>query len=225
MVAFLALGLWSRRRAPVISFAALTAAGAYLPTSNLLFPSGIVLAERDLYVPVLAVAVGVGCGVEWLRAHYGSRRASLALMVLVVGLTWRSYARLPSWSDNRSFLLTLLEDHPESYRAHASAAAVLAGLGDTAGARREYARADSLFGRDPHLNAAYAFFLVEIGDPAAAAPLAARARSLLSRERVALRVQFLLALERGERARALALADTARLWFRWDGAWYQKQLQ
>src|SRR2546430_11224313 len=39
----------------------------------------------------------------------------------------------------------------ESYRGHASAAAVLAGIGDTAGARRQYWIADSLFSNDPYV--------------------------------------------------------------------------
>jgi len=66
----------------------------------------------------------------------------------------RSVARLPVWKSNKDFLLTTLQEHPESYRAHEWAAAVLAGMGDTAAARREYARADSLFAGDPHLDAA-----------------------------------------------------------------------
>jgi Flp pilus assembly protein TadD len=136
-----------------------------------------------------------------------------------------SLGRLGTWRDNRSFLLALLADHPESHHAHASAAAVLAGLRDTAGARREYARAESLFAGDPHFNAAYALYLAGLRDTLAARLLAARARDILSRENVALRAQFLVALERGDRAGAAALADTARNWFPWDGPWYAQYLQ
>ncbi len=221
----LVLAFRVRRRAPGASFAALAAACAYLPTSNLLFPSGIVLAERNLYFPVLVAAVFVGYGVGWLGTCWDQRRVGYVLAILSLALAARSYARLPAWRDNRTFVLTLLADHPESYRAHTWAAAVLAGIGDTAGARREFGRADSLYGGDPHLKAAYAFFLVEVGDTTRAAPLAAAARALLPRQFAALRVQFLLALERGERARALALADTARTWFPWEDAWYRQRAQ
>jgi len=48
-----------------VSFAAAVAALAYLPTSNLLFPSGVVLAERNLYLPVLLVAAAAGLGAAW----------------------------------------------------------------------------------------------------------------------------------------------------------------
>jgi protein O-mannosyl-transferase len=223
-VAVVALGFGCRRRWPALSFAALAGALCSLPTSNLFFGSGVVLAERNLYVAVLLVAVAVGYAVAYGEGRWGSRRTTVAVMALALVLAAGSFARLRAWRDNRSFLLTLLVDHPESYHAHASAAAVLAGLRDTAGARREYARAESLFGGDPHLNAAHALYLVSLRDTTAAAALAARARALLPREHVALRAQFLIAWERGDTARALALADTARNWFPWDEPWYTKYL-
>src|SRR5207244_3482419 len=106
----------------------------------------------------------------------------------------------------------------------AAAAAVLAGIGDTGAARREYARADSLFDGDPHLDAARALFLVGLSDSASARPLVDRARQRLPFEPVALRAQFVLALRGGDQARAVALADTARGHVPWEAAWYDAQL-
>jgi protein O-mannosyl-transferase len=220
----LSLGLFGRSRWPALSFAALATALSCLPTSNLLFASGIVLAERNLYVAVLLVAVAVGYAVVHGGLRWGSRPAGIAVVALTLILAASSFGRLGTWRDNRSFLLALLVDHPESHHAHASAAAVLAGLRDTAGARREYARAESLFAGDPHFNAAYALYLAGLRDTIAAPVLAARARALFPRENVALRAQFLVALERGDRAGALALADTARNWFPWDESWYAQHL-
>jgi Flp pilus assembly protein TadD len=139
-------------------------------------------------------------------------------------LAARSLERLPAWTDNRMFLLTLLREHPESYRAQQSAGAVLSGAGDTAGARIRYARAESLFTGDPHFNAGYAFLLIGRGDTAGAAALLVRARQVLPRERVAMRVEFLLALQRGERGHALAVADTAVRWFPYEASWYSERL-
>jgi Flp pilus assembly protein TadD len=148
------------------------------------------------------------------------------LGVLAVTSAWRSLERLPAWRDNRSQLLTLLADHPESYRAHGSAAAVLAGIGDTAGARREYRIADSLFPADPYLDAAHAIFLLGLGDTAAAAPLIARGRTRPSgpADRLALRARFLWELRRGDRLRALAVVDTALRRFTGEAAWYRSYL-
>ena len=220
VVAVPALVLWCRRHAPAISFAAGIAALSYLPTANLFFSSGIVLAERNLYLAVALPAVFVGWAVTWLAARRGLRPAAVAVAIVAVACGWRSTARLPAWRDNRSHLVTLLADHPESYRAHASAAAVLAGAGDTAGARREYQKADSLFPEDRYLNGANAIFLIGIGDTAAALPLIDRGRRSNVGERMSLRAAFLLELARDHRAEAAAIADSAGK--RWPGEqrWY-----
>ncbi len=215
-----ALGLGARRRAPALSFSALLAGLAFLPTSNLLFASGIVLAERNLYLPALLPAAIVGAGVAWAQQRWEQSRVVLSTAVLLAALAARSLVRLPAWADNRSFLLTLLAEHPESYRGQQSAAAVLAGMGKPTEARAVYARADSLFGGDPHLKAGFAFLLIGQGDTAGAAPLARAARQILPRERVALRVEYLLARARGESGRATALADTALEWFPLEREWY-----
>ena len=218
--------IWlARRRRPEIAFAAGAAALALLPTSNLLFPSGVVLAERALYLPVLLPAAAAGLLAVWIRDRSTPGAATAVVAALCGVLAWRSVERLPAWRDNKTFLTTLLVEHPEAYRGHASAAAVLAGMGDTGGARREYERADSLFPGDPHTAAAHAFFLLGHGDTTRAAPLVERARRMLPEHRVALRGAFLLALRRGDRVAALAVADTAVRLYPWDGGWYRAVLQ
>jgi len=216
-----------RRRAPLISFASGLAALSYLPTSNLLFPSGIVLAERNLYLAVALPAAIVGLGVVWLEARRGLRLALAATGVITLAFGVRSFVRLPAWRDNRAQLLTLLVEHPESYLGHASAAAVLAGRGDTAGARRQYRLADSLFAGDPYLDAAHAIFLLGLGDTAGAAPLVARLNSPpgSAAHRAVWRARFLFELRRGDREGASVIADSARRYFPSDEAWYRPYLQ
>ena len=215
-----ALAWWCRRRAPAISFTAGIAALSYLPTSNFFFASGVVLAERNLYLAVALPAAFIGWGTTRLAAWRGMRPAGVAAAILVVVCGWRSFARLPAWQDNRTELLTLLGDHPESYRAHASAAAVLAGLHDTAGARREYRAADSLFAGDPYLDGAHAIFLIGIGDTTAAVPLIERRAGGRVGERMTLRAQFLLELARRHSAEAHAIADSAARRFAGEQRWY-----
>jgi hypothetical protein len=221
VVVALGMLVWAcRGRAPAVAFAAVVAALAYLPTSNLLFPSGVVLAERNLYLPVLLVAAGAA-QLFALAERRGMRHPAFAVALLAIGAaTLRSAVRLPAWRDNRSYLVTLLEDHPESYRGHASAASVFQGLGDTGAARRSYERATALYDRDPHLLAARALFLWGVGDRTSAVALARRARALLPRQRVALRVAYLEARSGGDAARARAVADTAVAWFPFEAEWY-----
>jgi protein O-mannosyl-transferase len=220
-----ALVWWCRRRAPAIALAAGVAALTYLPTSNLFFPSGVVLAERNLFLAVLLPAAAAGLAAEQLRRRWGWRPMIYAVAVLCLLLGTRSVLRLPAWRDNRALLLRLLAEHPESSRAHASAAGVLAGVGDSAGARRQYEIADSLFSGDPIVDGARAFFLYGAGDTAQAAAIARRARSKVPRNHAALRTQFLLARRRGDVPAALAIADTAGRWFPSEQVWYRQYLQ
>ena len=212
--------VWSYRRAPVIAFTALLAALSYLPTSNLLFPSGVILAERNLYLAVALPAAVLGSGITLLEQRRGSRAAVVALTIVMVLAGARSLIRLPAWRDNRAQLLTLLSEHPESYLGHASAAAVLAGRHDTAGARREYNVADSLYADDPYLNAAHAIFLLGISDTTAAKPLIDRVRPVPRAQRFAWRAQFLLLVARGDRAGAAVTADSAIRRYLDDSPWY-----
>ena len=220
-----------RRRAPAMSFTVALAALSFLPTSNLLFAGGIVLAERNLYLAVAVPAALFGAVTAMLsRPTPDARRtraAGLAGSLVAVTLAIAALFRLPAWRDNRTQLLTLLTEHPESYIGHASAAAVLAGAGDTAGAREQYRLADSLYGGDPYLDAARAIFLINVGDTAGARPLVARAGAHTepAARRMALRARFLLDLRRGDAAAARAVADSARRGFPGDEPWYRRYLQ
>ena len=72
---------------------------AFAPISNLLVMTGIVMAERVLYLPSVAVAVAGGAGVAWLARR---QRAGVAAGVLLVGLGALGTARrAPDWSDAR----------------------------------------------------------------------------------------------------------------------------
>ncbi len=201
-----------RRRAPVVTWALAVAAVAYLPTSNLLFPSGVVLAERNLYLAVLAPAVIVGVAVRGAQRSWGSPAATLLTAVVVGALAAGSLARLPAWRDNRALLLTLLAEHPESAAGQASAAAVLAGTGDAEGARAAYDRSIALYDGDPHVLGRAAWFALGRGDTVRAGERARRARIIEPRQTQAVAVAIALARARGDSAAARALADSAAAW-------------
>jgi hypothetical protein len=209
------------RRAPAVAFGAGVGAFTYLPTANLLFPAGIVLAERNLYEAVFLPAAALAMLAAWIAERRDVRLAGIVVGAVILAFGARTLARLPAWQDNRSFLITLLTEHPESYRAHFSAAAVSAGMGDADGARRQYALADSLYPGDPHLKGSRAFFLLAVGDSGLADALARQARRANPRERMALRVQVLLARARGQGIPARALADSAIAWNRAEETWYR----
>ncbi len=143
----LAVLLWRRSRG---ASAALWFTGiAYLPTSNLLFPSGIVLAERALYLPSVGVALLAALGVERLRT---TRRLAMGILaVALVAGAVRTVTRIPVWSSSRALVLDGVLTRPESYKVRQAAARVLMKTGRGREALREYALAAELYGHDPYL--------------------------------------------------------------------------
>ena len=92
-----------------------------LPTSNLLMPIGVVVAERLLYTPSLCVsliAAWLTVAVADARVPARSRRlaAGFAVVVLVL-MSVRTFIRNPDWDSTFSIFGALVRDYPESYRA------------------------------------------------------------------------------------------------------------
>ena len=139
---------WRRSRA--VAFGLLWVPIALSPVANVLFASGIVLAERTLYLPSVGACLLFGAAFERIAL----RRAVLAIAgaALATGLLGaRTWTRTPIWRSNRVLILTTAEDHPESYKIHHRMAGILMNLRDTAAAHREYAIATRLFASDPYL--------------------------------------------------------------------------
>ena len=136
-----------RRRWPEMAFALAWVPIALSPTSNVLFPS-VWLAERTLYLPSVGACLALGLVAErfWLSRP---RAVAIATAAVLLAFAIRTYTRTPVWRDDRTFLITLLRDHPESYEAHAAAARILKAAARFAEAENEFAIARRLFPRDP----------------------------------------------------------------------------
>jgi tetratricopeptide (TPR) repeat protein len=86
------------------------------PVSNVVFLSGVLLAERTLYLPSVGFAAAAG----WLVARVAGERpvrAWVSTAVVVVLMGWRSWDRNPTWRDNVSVFGTLIEEYPQSGRS------------------------------------------------------------------------------------------------------------
>ena len=102
--------------ARVFGFGVLWFAITISPVSNVLFVSGVLLAERTLYLP----SVGAVAILAWLLVSLAGRRrevgvAALALVVALMG--WRSWTRTPTWLDDSTMFETLISDYPHSGRS------------------------------------------------------------------------------------------------------------
>ena len=88
----------------------------FLPVSNLPFLTGVLLAERTLYLPSVGFCAAAGWMIVGLRREHP--RVGNALMAAILLMFFcRTVGRNPVWSDNATVFSTLIREHPESGRA------------------------------------------------------------------------------------------------------------
>lgn len=203
------------RRVPVAAAGVLWAGLAFLPVSNVLFPVGVLLAERTLYLPSVGGALVVGAIVSAAAALPAARRRAGALaaaLALVLLLMVRSVTRNPVWFSTFSVLASLNEDHPESYYAFWKRAEGLARVGLVEEATRQYEAAVGLVPGHYGLLCAAADHLYKAGRVTRAEELLHRARRVMPHQPNAYRLLAgqLLEQGRGREAHRAALEGLAR---------------
>jgi tetratricopeptide (TPR) repeat protein len=152
---------------------------AILPVSNLFFPIGVVVAERLLYVPSIAIAFVVAYGWRHIaaRADVPARAPACALAAIVILCGARTAMRIPDWRDTNAAIAALVRDHPESYRAQNLVGAAL--LESEPAKAREYLElAYATWPDDPFLLSQIGRLELGGGDIARAVALLERARDL-----------------------------------------------
>lgn len=143
---------WAWRRDRVIAFALLWTGLTMGPTANLLIPTGVLIAERVLFLPSLGVALVLARGVElaWSRLVAQPARwprvavPALGALLLVVAVA-RSAARQLDWADNPTVFATLVVDAPANYRAHHALGELFGAAAAWKRAEHELRIADSLY--------------------------------------------------------------------------------
>lgn len=115
-----AVAAW--RRAPTISFGLAWCAIGLFPVHNVFVPTGIILAERTLFLPSIGAMIALG-GVMTLvlsRVRLPIRRViALTAAVLVAVGVYRSNLRHRVWLDQFTLWYhTANVDAPKSFRAH-----------------------------------------------------------------------------------------------------------
>jgi hypothetical protein len=162
-----------RSRAPAVSLGVAWIAIALLPVSNLVLPTGILLAERTLYLPSVGVVLAVGglaaMTAGWItsRPGHGALLAAMAVVILLGAV--RSLARTGVWRDNERLLRQVAIEAPRNYRAHRTLALHLDRQGHLDDAAREYRRSIELWGRDGKVYEDLAILLDRQGRDAEAA--------------------------------------------------------
>jgi tetratricopeptide (TPR) repeat protein len=166
LVALALLGWRLRREAPVVPFGLLWAGAALLPVANVLVPTGIVMAERTLFLPSAGILLGSGglavSAAAWLRAPRsgalapgaGAKQtsgtvrsvslASIAVVVLVVAGVARSAVRHTDWRGHLHFWEGTTRDAPLSHKAHYAYGQLLYKAGEEEAGLAEYHTAIAL---------------------------------------------------------------------------------
>ena len=140
--------LRQRDRRPGLAFALVWIPIALAPVSNVFFVSGVVLAERTLYLASVGVCLAAGAIAEQFLL-VRPRWVAAATCSVVLAFAVRTWTRTPIWRDDRAYVFALLTEHPESYEGHLIAGRVLKMANSLDEAERELTRARQLFKRDP----------------------------------------------------------------------------
>ncbi len=123
------------KKQPVIGFAILFFYITMLPMSNWLIPTGLIMAERYLYVPSLGFALIVG--MIWANIRGNEVRRILGAGVMAVAaLLCISHNYV--WQDNLTFYSNMVRVLPENIRGRQGYGVALVGIHRTAEAREQF---------------------------------------------------------------------------------------
>ena len=141
-----------RKRSPAATLGAAWCAIGLLPVSNVLVPTGIVLAERTLFLPSIGVVLALGAFAE-LIAHRVSRTTQQARVaavaqamlgaVVLLGVV-RSAERQRVWRNEAFFIARSVQDDPLSFRMQQAYGDLLYAAGRPDLGREAYDRAMNL---------------------------------------------------------------------------------
>jgi tetratricopeptide (TPR) repeat protein len=100
-------------------FFALFAFGTFLPSSNLLFPFGTIMAERLLYLPAYGLIACVVLTVYWIGERIRMPLFAPAILLLaMLGFAVRTWERNPDWMNNLTLAESEVRAAPRSFKAH-----------------------------------------------------------------------------------------------------------
>ncbi len=127
-----------RDRAPLFSFGVAWTAIGLLPVSNVLVPTGIMLAERTLITPSVGAMLAVAAlGSLAVRAvardrRLLARRAGYVVLVAVLAMgISRSHSRHQVWRNQLGLWRQTVIDAPDGYRGRVALGSLMLGMGWT----------------------------------------------------------------------------------------------
>lgn len=208
LIGCLAIAILIYRRAPEFSMALAWAVVAMLPVSNLIIAAEIVLAERTLYIPSLAVSIVAALAVA--RVVPSRRRWLLAgLAVWLVGFSVVTVKRNPVWYNTDTLFDDLRREHPESVRLLYTLALDYHERGEWEQARQYFGMWLEIWPHNASWLAHYAAALTEYGEFEKADSMVNMAIGLKPNAAAFYRLRAIILLQAGTPERALQAIDEA----------------
>jgi hypothetical protein len=156
------------RRHRLVCFSVGWIALALLPVSNVLIPTGVLIAERTLFLPSVGFMLLLGALSVLALERWPSRRvqvaAAAATAVLLALGVWRSAARHPVWASRTTLAESLATDSPGSWWSQWFVAQELFKQGRVAESRSAFEKSILLANEPWLVRNDYAQRLRQIGD-------------------------------------------------------------
>lgn len=174
LLALVFIAIWAARRHPGVTVGVVLAAAAWLPSSNLLFPIEVMLAERFLYLPLAGICLAVAAAARLVPVRMLAGGAALAVLALGARAAIRTF----DWRDNGTLYTAAVAAYPESARAQFAFAQAMRRQGDYVRSLQAYEAAIAIWPEFPWPLCERAALLRRFGRPQEALASARRALEL-----------------------------------------------
>lgn len=198
----------ARRRDRAAVIPVVWIAVAMLPVANLLVPTGVIVAERTLYLASVGAVLLAAYAAQSLALRNTALTLTLVAAVAAV-FAARTWTRTPVWKSNRALFIATVSEHPEASWTHVLLGRVYAGNGGFGDALHEYRIALALFDRNPVTAAEAADVAVRAGEYVFADSVVAQAAARFKGDYLTTVVRAYVALEQHRYSEALRAARLA----------------
>jgi tetratricopeptide (TPR) repeat protein len=153
VAALFATAAWGWKCSRPVTLAVVVWTVFFLPSANLLFPTGTIMAERLAYLPSLGLCLAIGhFGAAFAAGREPPAAARVRLTIVVAlaavavsGFAARTWVRVPDWKSNLALALADVATMPRSAKLQAGAGMFLADAGQVTEAEEHLRRAVEIF--------------------------------------------------------------------------------
>ena len=142
IISIFSLGCWLLRKERFSAFAILFFFVTMSLVSNIIIPTGVLMAERLLYFPSISICLLIGAGLYLLYNQKKLKYLSITLCsIIVIASVIICYWRNIDWLNSRNYIESLVRVAPNNTKGIGARALIYAGEGNFLAAEQELKRA------------------------------------------------------------------------------------